>query len=384
MRISGLARSLGELFARDRSSAVWTTPDFRAFADSMPQHLWAMRPDGYVEYFNERALEYHGLTLDGMRGTRWRPLVHPDELPTLMLRLGRSLGTGSPLEVEIRLRAGSRGDWRWFLNRGMPLRDERGVITRWVGTATDIHDLKLEAEQLARALEAEQRTRHGVERELRLAETFTGMLAHDLRGPLATIAAGAGLLQARAPVGEQEIAGRISTSARRMARMIEQLLDFTRIRVGLGIPVRCASTELAAICAQVIREVELAHGRSAIELTVIGNTGGSWDADRLCQVVCNLIVNAVRHGEGGAIEVTIDGRADDEVVLAIHNRGAIPVQLLPHLFDPFRLGKAKREGLGLGLFIVKQIVEAHGGSLSVCSSPQAGTSFHVRLPRQSM
>ena len=82
--------------------------------------------------------------------------------------------------------------------------------------------------------------------------------------------------------------------------------------------------------------------------------------------------------------MTIDGRSDDEVVLAIHNRGAIPPELLPHLFDPFRQGKGKREGLGLGLFIVKQVVEAHGGSLSVCSSPHAGTSFHVWLPRQSM
>jgi len=303
-------------------------------------------------------------------------------MQTLMQRRAQSLGIGSPLELEYRIRAGWHGDYRWFLSRAAPLRDERGQITCWLGTTTDIHDQKIAAEQLARSLEAEQRARRGLEHDLRLSEMFTGMLAHDLRSPLTAISAGARLLQARAPAdAASRIAGRISTSALRMTRMIEQLLDFTRIRAGLGIALDCATTDLAGVCDQVIRELELARGRIPIALTVVGNTVGSWDADRLYQVVCNLIVNAVRHGESGTIEVTIDGRSDDEVVLAIHNRGAIPIELMPHLFDPFRQGKGTREGLGLGLFIVKQIVEEHGGSLSVCSSPHAGTSFHVRLPR---
>ena len=311
-------------------------------------------------------------------------LIHPDELPIAMMRLGRSVETGLPFEIQYRLRGGPRGDYRWFLGRAVPLRDEAGLITRWVGTCTDIHEVKMAEQRLARELEAEQRGYRRLEQELRLGETFTGVLGHDLRNPLTAISVSAAMLREGLPLEKSREAGsRISASAARMARMIEQLLDLTRIRAGGGMPIRRLPMELAQVCEQVVREIEIAQRRRRIKLTIVGDTRGRWDPDRLGQVVSNLVGNAARHGAAGPVETTLDGREPEEVTLAVYNRGAIPPALMPHIFEPFSQGERRRGGLGLGLFITKQIVEAHGGSLSVLSAPSIGTSFQVRLPRES-
>jgi PAS domain S-box-containing protein len=382
--VGRVAHLLGELFDRERGDTLRMSREFRELVEGMPQFFFVTRPDGYHEYFNRRVFEYSGLSFDALRGTSVMGLVHPDELPTAMMRLGQCVATGLPYEIEYRLRSGPRGDYRWFLGRAVPLRDEAGHITRWVGTCTDIHEVKMEEERLARELEAEQRGYRQLEHELRLGETFTGVLGHDLRGPLTAISASAALLQEGVPLEKSQAVGaRISASATRMARMVEQLLDLTRIRAGGGMPIRRLPMELAQVCEQVVREIEIAQRRREIELTIVGDTRGRWDPDRLGQVVSNLVGNAARHGAAGPIETTLDGREPEEVTLAVFNRGAIPPALMPHIFEPFSQGDRNRGGLGLGLFITKQIVEAHGGSLSVLSTPLVGTSFQVRLPRES-
>jgi PAS domain S-box-containing protein len=382
--VGRFARLLGELFERERGDTLRMSREFRDLVERMPQQLWVTRPDGYHEYFNQRVFEYSGLTFDGLRGARAMELIHPDELPIAMMRLGRSLQTGLPYEIEYRLRAGPRGDYRWFLGRAVPLRDEAGLITRWVGTCTDIHEVKLAEERLARELEAEQRGYRRLEQELHLGEIFTGVLGHDLRNPLTAISASAQLLQEGLPREKSaEVAGRISASAARMGRMIEQLLDLTRIRAGGGMPLRRLPMELGQVCEQAVREIEIAQRRRQFALTIVGDTSGRWDPDRLGQVVSNLVGNAARHGAAGLIETTLDGSEPDEVTFVVYNRGAIPPALIPHIFEPFHQGDGRRGGLGLGLFITKQIVEAHGGSLAVLSTPSEGTSFQVRLPRES-
>jgi signal transduction histidine kinase len=228
------------------------------------------------------------------------------------------------------------------------------------------------------------RARGELARELQQSELLAGMWAHDLRCPLNAISFGAESLERGLPAEPSREAGaRIAAVARRMSRMIEQLLDFTRAHAPGGMAIHPESVDLAEICERVIGEAQMGQRKCRIELTVVGDTRGCWDPDRLAQAVSNLVCNAVHHGEPGLVEVTVDGRDRAEVVSAVHNRGAIPPELMPHLFDPFRQGKANRAGLGLGLFITKQVVEAHGGSVSACSSVQAGTSFHVRLPREA-
>lgn len=229
-----------------------------------------------------------------------------------------------------------------------------------------------------------------LERTIRYNELFAGVLAHDLRNPLGSI-----MMAAQVMLMRQEGQGdsnakpltRILSSGQRMTRMIDQLLDFTRARVGGGIEINRTATNLADLCKQAVAEVEILYADRAIECTYVGNHDGAWDPDRLSQVISNLVANAAQHGRASSpIHIRVDGTAEDAVGLEIQNEGVVAPALVPALFDPFRGTQHRRadsRGLGLGLFIVKEIVRAHGGSVHVESSEDVGTTFTVRLPRQA-
>lgn len=226
---------------------------------------------------------------------------------------------------------------------------------------------------------------------LRLNELFAGVLAHDLRNPLNAIASAAQLALLRSQRDPTTTArsatpiGRIIASSQRMNTMIDQLLDFTRARIGGGIPIQPRETNLADVYMQAASEIELAHPDWKLRHAFAGDLSGTWDPDRLLQVFSNLVANAGEHGsrEGG-VEVRLDGTDRDRVVVEVHNMGTIPASLLSALFDPFRGTDVRRresQGLGLGLFIVREIVRAHGGRVSASSSHAEGTLFAVELPR---
>ena len=180
---------------------------------------------------------------------------------------------------------------------------------------------------------------------------------------------------------------RIVASGERMLRLIEQLLDFTRIRVGGGIALQPIAVDLKALCRSVLNEVEASHRDWSLRLHASGDLQGTWDADRLTQVVTNLANNAVEHGaRDGGLLVELDGTDPLYVAFKVHNQGSIPLECQARIFDAFRGTQKQRErsaGLGLGLFITQQIVLAHGGQIDVESSESAGTTFRVRLPRNA-
>lgn len=218
-------------------------------------------------------------------------------------------------------------------------------------------------------------------------ERLLGIVGHDLRNPLGNITLTAQLLLRREEVPEPVRAGvrRIATSAHRMARMIDDLLDFTRASVGGGLPVRRRPTDLCELAHDTVAEFELTHPGRVRLACARGLHAGEWDRDRLAQVVSNLVGNALTHGDE-ASPVTVSVRAEPpDVVLSVHNEGPpIPAELLPRIFDPFKRAGPDgggRRGLGLGLYIVQQIVLAHGGSICAESSEAGGTTFSVRLPR---
>lgn len=230
----------------------------------------------------------------------------------------------------------------------------------------------------------------GIERDSgdRLRELFVGMLGHDLRTPLNAITMGADLLATGGLVlpAQGRTVGRIRAGAARMERMIAQILDLTRARSGGGIPIARAPVDLVPICVEVIDE--LTHGAADphVTITAEGDTCGEWDAERLAQVLTNLVGNALKHGRHVLpVRVEVDGTGP-LVRFAVRNAGtAIPAALLPMIFDPFRQGHiptgANADGLGLGLFIAQQIVLAHGGRIEVMSTEDQGTVFSFALPR---
>jgi signal transduction histidine kinase len=230
-----------------------------------------------------------------------------------------------------------------------------------------------------------------LEETIRYNELFAGVLAHDLRTPLSAIMSAAQLLLRRqegspSPTdGTARPLSRILGSGERMSTMITQLLDFTESRSGGGVRIDVRPTNLDDLCAQAVAELELVHPELTIAYQVTGDVVGHWDPGRLLQVVSNLLSNAGQHGRRGEpITITLDGSRPAEVSLRIHNIGVVPAELLPHLFDPFRTTRQRRgqsSGLGLGLFIVREIVRAHRGAVDVSSSEGDGTTVSVRLPR---
>jgi len=224
---------------------------------------------------------------------------------------------------------------------------------------------------------------------VRYNELFAGILAHDLRNPLGAMLMSAELVL-RLAEGEGDRTkplGRIISSGQRMARMVDQLLDFTRARVGGGFRLQPRATHLGELCRQVVEELEVGNPEWTIRLEESGDLRGTWDLDRLTQVASNLVANAGQHGTaGGEIRIRADGNRPDQVVLQVRNSGSIPESLRASLFDPFRRVRDRadtRRGLGLGLFISRELVVSHGGSVEVSSLETDGTTFTVRLPRHS-
>ena len=266
-------------------------------------------------------------------------------------------------------------------------RREISVLQRHARTLEhEIEDRKELEGALREALVREKEAREEAERSVRYNEMFAGMLGHDLRNPLSAITTGANYIaRLNAHQKTTKAASRILSSAERMARMIDQLLDFTRIRVGGGLALTRTRFDLEELLCKVKDELEAANPERSILVEVEGNAMGEWDHDRLLQVFANLVGNALHHGRSEhPVKVRCNGRRT-HLSVSVQNAGAVPPEVLPVLFEPFR-GTARYQrtrGLGLGLFITQQIVAAHGGTIDVASDATAGTTFRLLLPRKA-
>jgi signal transduction histidine kinase len=220
-------------------------------------------------------------------------------------------------------------------------------------------------------------------------EQFLGILGHDLRNPLQAISGNAALLLRYGGLSEpqRKAVNRISISSDRMARMISDILDFTRTRLGGGYTLQRTWMNVHEVLKQVVEELEVAHPQKRFELNVSGTGWGEWDADRIAQAASNLVGNAVQYSPEDSPVRVLARDEGDGVRVEVHNLGTpIPAERLPHIFDPFVRGQqgarqASRSGLGLGLYITHEIIKAHGGSLQVRSTEAEGTCFWLKLPR---
>jgi two-component system, sensor histidine kinase and response regulator len=223
---------------------------------------------------------------------------------------------------------------------------------------------------------------------LQFNEMFSALLAHDLRNPLSAILASAALLKRRSDDPQaQEAAARITSSGKHMGRLIEDMLDLARARLAGGIVIQREPADFRSLVERVVREHQASAEGRRIDARYEGDCCGQLDAERIAQVASNLIGNALKHGDASRpIEVRVDGTNPGEVVLTVANGGTIAADVLSHLFDPFRGGPrpaGRREGLGLGLYIVSQIARAHGGDVEVTTGRDDRTAFRLRVPRRA-
>jgi PAS domain S-box-containing protein len=321
---------------------------------------------------NTRALEYFGATEDEVLGSGWQRLVHPDDRERSLARWAESLRTEEEYEVEFRLRRAD-GVYRWHLGRAVAMHTAKGAVSSWFGTNTDIDDRKRAQDEL--------QERSAYERQL------IGIVSHDLRNPINAIGMAAALL-AKQDLDERQAraVARIASSSDRARRMLSDFLDFTQARSAGGIPVTPRPANIRQIARHVFDELRVLHRDRAATIEHEGEEEGTWDGDRIAQVMGNLLNNAFQHGSATA-PIQVRTRGDrDHVAIEVQNQGPpIPPAAVGRLFQPFERGTGSmpgaERGVGLGLFISKQIVDAHHGTIGVRSTEEDGTVFTVHLPR---
>jgi signal transduction histidine kinase len=285
----------------------------------------------------------------------------------------RVLQTGERTRSELSMVL--RGEERQLVVAHEPARGPTGEIVGLIGTMVDVTEEKRSRKELAEALAFRDRV--------------IGILGHDLRNPLSAIAALARSTMRREdlPSGVQERMVQVDRAANRSLAMIETLLDFSESRFRGALTTRVVASEPSAIATRVIDELRATYPERVILLEISGSDRFDLDPVRMAQVLSNLVSNALVHGARDTpVEVAIEVGAA-EARLAVRNRGpVIPPQGIASLFEPFTQGQAPGEGerppgLGLGLYIVREIVAAHAGTISVESDADRGTTFVVRLPR---
>jgi len=337
--------------------------------------VFRVDPEGRIASWNTGAERVKGYTAEEAIGQPFAMLFTPEDIaagkPEWELQQAREKGVYQGEGVRLR-KGGERFDAEVTLRA---LSDQEGAHRGFVKVTRDISKRKRIEEELRKRAEFEQQ--------------LIGIVSHDLRTPISAITLGVMLLLRSPSLQERHKATltRVLSSAERAQRLIDSLLDFTQARVGGGFALQYRPVNLHEFISWVVEEVRLVHPEQDIELECSGEGQGEWDADRLAQLVTNLLNNAVLHGqENEPVQVRVSG-GPDTVSISVHNWGPpIPPEALPHLFEPMRRGAGAsrpkgNKSVGLGLYIVQQIVHAHGGSIEVDSSAQQGTTFRVCLPR---
>ncbi len=324
-----------------------------------------------------------GLPLEGaLDSAQVGARIHPEDRPRVQEFFQKLLHSQESKVHQLEFRLLGPGEAvTWIQDKGRTLWDARGHAERVVGVSYDITERKTFEMQLLLQKEAEKR-RADFEQQL------VGIVSHDLKNPLAAILMQVGLALRQGGLDERtlKMMTRIQSSAERAARMVRDLLDFTQARLGGGIPLQLREVDVREIVSQVLEEVRHAFPQRQLTFESKGDTTGTWDGDRLAQVVTNLVQNAVKYSpEGTGIQVHLHERGE-EVELSVHNEGSpIPADRLPRLFEPMQRATSQEDkagrSVGLGLYIVKHIVEAHRGTVTVSSTLAHGTVFTVRLPR---
>ncbi|MES1026664.1 PAS domain S-box protein [Gloeocapsa sp. BRSZ] len=362
---------------------------FRNLADNIVQFAWIADATGWIFWYNQRWFDYTGTTLEQMQGWGWQQVHHPDHVKRVVEHIRDCFETGKEWEDTFPLRD-KDGKYRWFLSRAVPIRDEQGRILSWFGTNTDISDRVQFERDRERILQQEQAAREAAERANKIKDEFLAVLSHELRSPLNPILGWTRLLQNRKldAARQKEALAVIERNAKLQTQLIEDLLDISRIMQG-KLALNVAPVSLTFVISAAVETVRLAAEAKKIEIVLdldpfVASVSG--DAARLQQVVWNLLSNAVKFTPNNG-QVTVELRQINQLaqIRVLDTGKGINPQFLPHVFEYFRQedGSTTRQfgGLGLGLAIVRQIVELHGGRVGAESGGEnQGATFIVQLP----
>jgi PAS domain S-box-containing protein len=351
---------------------------FRDLADCIPHVVWVATPDGRIEYVSRRWASWTGRADASALDGGWLDAVDPEDARGLRATWEASIQAGAAFEFSIRLRRAD-GALRWQHGRAVPERDETGAVVRWLGTLTDIDDERRAREELVAALQ--------------LRDEFVQVASHELRTPLAALQLRLQALKRRArdelvPEAFEQGLSQAVRQGERMGELVSRLLDVSQLTDG-GMRLELGDVDLVEVAHEVVGRLATESERVRTPITVDspGSLRGTWDRTRVEQMLTNLLANAVKYGDRKPIELSLEetegGTA--RVVVRDHGIGIAP-EARERIFRRFERAASSRNygGLGLGLYVVAQVVAAHGGRVDVASSPGEGCTFTVELPRQPM
>lgn len=379
MQIGGQTKFTGII--RDITERKWaetalreSEARFRAMAETVPDILFTSDSSGFIDYISPRFYEYSGLPPDS-KSTEWVAAIHPDDEERTRLQWQHAVTTGEPFRTKYRLRS-TDGSYQWFQVRARPIRDASSRITKWFGICSDIDELV--------------RVQDALEEADRRKNEFLAMLSHELRNPLAPIRNAVQVMGLLNLTDSRLlwVKDMIDRQVKHLVHLVDDLLDVSRITRG-KITLKNEPIELSVLIDRAVEATEAIIDSQQHRLSISSPEEPvllRGDAVRLVQVVTNLLNNAAKYTpHGGHIQLTAIPNAR-ELILSVKDNGiGISPELLPHVFDLFTQAERSLDrsqgGLGIGLTLVRKLVEMHGGSIEALSGgPGKGSEFVVRLP----
>lgn len=362
----GIAVSFSDITNRKKAeeARVLIEEKFHTLTEAMPQMVWITDPDGMVNYFNRNWVERTGTKLEDNLGAGWLNVIHPDDRAHTAEVWEKAL-TSKLYDVEYRVRMAD-GNYRWHVARGVPTIGEDGKIKQWVGTTTDIHQQK--------------ETQYELQRAVQSRDDFLSMASHELKTPLTVIK----LQSELAKRNLKQPSAAIERNIERITRLVDDMLDISRISTG-KLNLETEKVNVRELMDESIERLKplLADAGCELKYSAIDDVIISADRFRLEQVIINLLTNAMRYGKGKPVIVTTSSTPEKVTISVKDNGSGIDPADHERIFERFEraTSTAGNSGLGLGLFIVKIIVELHRGSIRVNSELGKGAEFIVEFPR---
>ena len=357
---------LEELVKERTNELLISREHFRLLANNIPQMTWTSLPNGNTNFYNQQWYDYTLLEDIGTKEEAWRSVVHPDDVENTIDKYNASLVSGEAFEIENRYKNGRDGSYRWHLNRAIPLRNDNGEIILWVGTATDIEDQK----QL-----------------MQRKDEFIGIASHELKTPLTSLK---GYLQLMAtykkddvPVIIKNYISKANVAINKLQHLINDLLDVSKIQAG-RLEYRLDTIDLSGLMTSWIENAEHIYptyrfyNEAKSSFTILGNP------ERLEQVVMNFINNAVKYSPESKDIIIKTTKLQDVVRISVSDFGiGLTEEQIKRIFERFYRVEDKKfmtSGLGMGLYISTEIINAHNGAIGVDSEPGKGSTFYFDLP----
>jgi two-component system phosphate regulon sensor histidine kinase PhoR len=339
---------------------------FRLLANNIPQMTWTSLPNGEANFYNQQWYDYTKLEHLQAKELAFKEIVHPDDLEITLEKYQASLASGTIFEVENRYRNGNNGTFRWHLNRAIPLRNDAGDIILWVGTATDIEDQKKEMEK---------------------KDEFIGIASHELKTPLTSLK---GYVQLMATYQKTELPPIIRTyvdkanvAINKLQHLVNDLLDVSKIQAG-RLDYKLTDFNITALVNTCIENAAHIYPNYTFENEAQADFIINGNAERLEQVIMNLVNNAVKYSPANKHIIIKTKRLDGKIRVLVTDFGiGLTKEEIERIFERFYRVEDKKfmtGGLGMGLYISTEIINAHHGTIGVDSEPGKGSTFYFDLP----